>query len=187
MRTPNRNRFRRPLAFTIGLAMSVVALHGSRAAETPGLRERQIRAALVYKLARFVTWPEKAFAAGRQFDLCFTGDELTARALSGIEARLIQNRRARLRRIAEPDARAIAQCNLLYLAAPVAIPPEALDAAVGAAVLTVADGPLTQRGLAMVELLPRDNRVSLAIDLGMVRAARLRVDAPLLQLVEVRP
>ena len=52
--------------------------------------------------------------------------------------------------------------------------------------LVVADGPRAGEDAAMVQLVPRDNRMRLVIDLGRVRAAQLRIDATLLQLVEVR-
>lgn len=170
---------------TLGLCLLLVAVVGQAAADVaaPGDRERQIRAALVYKVARFVTWPESSFANAGDFNLCFVGDGAVARAMAGIEGRLIQRRAVRLRQLEVVGQLVIGQCNLLYLGGRSSLTPESFEAARDSAVLVIADDSLSR---AMVALIERDNRMRLAIDLGEVRAAQLRVDAPLLQLVEVR-
>ena len=171
------------------LAVLVVAssLMPVAEAQAPGTRERQIRAALVYKVARFVSWPENALPARTAFTLCYISDDPTSKVLAGIEGRTIQNRRTQMRRLDAVDAGSLSGCALLYLAGKATLARDARNEAMAASILVVADGPREDADAAMVLLLPRDNRVSLQVDLGMVRAARLRIDATLLQLVEIRP
>lgn len=178
---PARTAQRWAVAVVAAFALVAVA-----SAQTPGMRERQIRAALVYKVSRFVTWPDAALPAGNPFTFCYVSDEPTSRVLSGIEARSMQNRRTRMRRIESADARSIAGCNLLYLAGRASLASDGKAAALAGSTLVVVDGPRRDDDAGMVQLVPRENHVSLVVDLGMVRDARLRIDATLLQLVEVR-
>ena len=75
---------------------------------------------------------------------------------------------------------------MLYITGTSAFPAEARTASVAAATLVVVDGPRDDVEAGMVQLVSRDNRLSLLVDLGLVRSARLRIDATLLQLAEVR-
>lgn len=165
-----------------GLALLPLAM-----AQSPGTRERQIRAALVYKLARFVSWPGDSLPATAPVTFCYVSDEATSKVLAGIEGRAIQNRPARMRRLEAGDAKSIGDCNLIYLAGAASLTEEGRAATLASATLVVADGPRPDADGAMVQIVPRDNRVTLRVDLALVRAARLRIDATLLQLVEVRP
>ena len=168
------------------LALALVLPVAMAMAPPPGTRERQIRAALTYKIARFVTWPESALPAGNAFTFCYVGDEPTSRALAGIEGRTIQNRRAHMRRLETADARSIGGCNLLYLTGGSMLPADARTTTLADGILVIVDGPRDGSDAGMVQLVPSDNRMGLLVDLAMVRAARLRVDATLLQLAEVR-
>lgn len=167
--------------------MAALALAPVAVGQSPGMRERQIRAALVYKLTRFVTWPDDALPARGPFVFCYISDDPAASVLAGIEGRAIQNRRTRMRRLTSPGPDAIRDCNLLYLADGAALSQDTRSATKTSATLIVADGPRAGTDAAMVQLVPRDNRVTLVVDLDLVRSARLRIDATLLQLVEIQP
>jgi hypothetical protein len=171
------------LAPGLCLVLAAALAQPARGGEAPGDRERQIRAALVFKIARFVTWPAKAFARPDDFTFCFAGDDAVAQALAAIDGRPIQNRRAQLRRLADADKLTDGECNLLYLGGRSTLGAEGLATATDSSVLVVAD---VAQAAAMVELTERSNRMRLTINLGLVRAAQLRIDAPLLQLAEVR-
>lgn len=169
-----------PLAASILAALASVAM-----AQAPGTRERQIRAALVYKVSRFVTWPDAAIPERGPFTFCHVSDEPTSQVLAGIEGRSIQNRRTRVRRLDAVDARTVGGCNLLYITGKSALTPEVITATVANATLVVVDGPREGAEAGMVQLVSRDNRMGLVVDLALVRNARLRIDSTLLQLSEV--
>lgn len=166
--------------------LAALALAPMAMAQAPGTRERQIRAALVYKVSRFVTWPEGAIPAQGPFTFCHVSDEPTAQVLGGIEGRSIQNRRTRMRRLDIVDARSVVGCNLLYVTGNSPLGTEAITAAVAAATLVIVDGPRKGPESGMVQLVSQDNRMGLVVDLSLVRSARLRIDSTLLQLSEVR-
>lgn len=171
----------RAVAVLMAIALAPVAM-----AQAPGTRERQIRAALVYKLTRFVTWPERALPAGEPFTFCHVSDDPTSQVLAGIEGRAIQSRRTRIRRLEIADSRSLGGCNLLYLTGTATLAADARATPSSASMLVVADGARQDSEAAMVLLVPRDNRVGLMVDLVRVRAAQLRIDSTLLQMVEVR-
>jgi hypothetical protein len=175
-------RMTAPLA---ALTLAVLALAPLAMAQAPGTRERQIRAALVYKMSRFVTWPEASIPARGPFTFCYVSDDPTAQVLAGIEGRSIQNRRTRMRRLDALDAGTVVGCNLLYISGKSALTTEVITATVANATLVVVDGPREGTEAGMVQLVPRDNRMGLAVDLALVRNARLRIDSTLLQLAEV--
>src|SRR5512145_2578437 len=81
------------------VAVAALALVPLAMAQAPGTRERQIRVALVYKIARFVTWPDSALDARGAFTFCHAGDSATAQVFAGIEGRSTQGHRTRVRRL----------------------------------------------------------------------------------------
>jgi hypothetical protein len=186
MRFPTHTVPSRMPARIAALILAGIALVPVAMAQAPGTRERQIRAALVYKVSRFVTWPEAAIPARGPFTFCYVSDDPTSQVLAGIEGRSIQERRTRMRRLEVVDARTIGGCNLLYITGTSAFSAEARNTSIAAATLVVVDGPRDDAEAGMVQLVSRDNRLRLLVDLGMVRSARLRIDATLLQLAEVR-
>jgi len=178
-----------PVGFAGPLACALLATLGLlpvAMAQSPGTRERQIRAALVYRITRFVAWPGNVLPAAGPFTFCHVSDDPTSQVLSGIEGRAIQDHRIRMRRLEAADAKSIGGCNLVYLTGTSRLGSDAKAAAVAASTLVVADGLRIGEDAAMVQLVPQDNRVALVVDLALVRAAQLRIDATLLQMAEVR-
>lgn len=189
LHSTHTTRSRSPAGLALLLAAAVLATLAPMPvalAQTPGTRERQIRAAVVYRIARFVTWPANALPATGPFTFCHVSDDATSQVLAGIEGRALQDHRIRMRRLETADPRSVSGCNLLYLTGASMLAPESRAAAIAASTLIVADGPREGDDAAMVQLVPQDNRVTLVVDLARVRVAQLRIDATLLQMVEVR-
>jgi hypothetical protein len=149
-------------------------------------REQQIRSALVYKIARFVSWPESALPVTGDFILCFHANDGVQDALSGIEERRIQQRNAQLRPVQRLDSQTIAGCHILYLPGADGEVPQSVRAQVRAgAVLVISDDPGAAHRGGMIAMIEDSNRIRLEVNLGEVRAAGLRISAPLLQLATV--
>jgi hypothetical protein len=149
-------------------------------------REQQIRAALVYKIARFVSWPESVLPATGDFVLCFHTSDGMQDALSGIEDRRIQGRNAQLRAVQRLDSQSIGGCHILYLPDTVGDVPQPVRLQVRAgSVLVISDNPGAAHRGGMIVLIEERNRIRLEVNLTEVRAAGLRISAPLLQLATV--
>lgn len=146
-------------------------------------RENQIKAALVYKVVKFVEWPADAVRDG-ELMFCAFGDSPVVAALAGIEGRPVRAYRARFRRLEAPTGEVARGCHVLYLAAGAGR--DQTPVAPGAhATLTVGDSEdFVSRG-GMVGLVNRGNRMSFEINLRAARAAGIRIAAPLLELADV--
>jgi hypothetical protein len=149
-------------------------------------REQQIRAALVYKIARFASWPESVLSASGNFILCFHASDGVQDALSGIEERRIHGRNAQLRSVQRLDSQSIAGCHILYLPNTVGEVPQPVRLQVRAgSVLVISDDPGAAHRGGMIAMIEESNRIRLEVNLAEVRAAGLRISAPLLQLATV--
>jgi YfiR/HmsC-like len=168
-----RTRLRRGLSVGVGLLLA-----GTVAANS--VPEHELKAALTYKLAKFVTWPaERELAA--TFELCVLGEHPFESALDGIDELTIKERPIAVRSVAsvvEPAA-----CDLLFIAASESERlAELLAELADMPVLTVSDMPRFAKRGGIVELQSRDNRVGFEINVPAYRRAGLVVSSQLLQL-----
>jgi len=175
VRFDSRARLLRGLCVCAGLLLA----HALHAAAVP---EHELKAALTYKLAKFVTWPAEREQNAR-FELCVLGAHPFQSALDGIEKLTIKDRPIVVRAIEAVDA---AVCDLLFIAESESESlPELLAVLADAPVLTVSDMPgFATRG-GIVELQSRDNRVGFEINAAAYRRAGLVVSSQLLQLASV--
>ncbi|MCB1896820.1 MAG: YfiR family protein [Rhodocyclaceae bacterium] len=146
-------------------------------------REDQIKAALVYKIAKFIEWPADAVRDG-VLVFCAFGDSPVVAALAAIEGRAVRAYRAKFSRLEAPAGAVAGGCHVLYLATG-AVRDRTPVAHGGRAILTVGDSEdFAVRG-GMVGLVSSGNRVSFEINLRAARAAGIRIAAPLLELADV--
>lgn len=160
------------------LAMASTSTHAE-------LTEGQARAGFLYNVARFVEWPQQAFAsATAPLVLCTRGlrpDVEAAMALIG--GKLVGEHPIRLAR--EPAE--AGGCHILYLGQ---ASQETLHELVqpGWRVLVVSDMPGMLGQGAAIEIVPAGKRLTFNVHLGAARRANLKLGAPLLRLAhEVVP
>jgi hypothetical protein len=153
--------------------------HALYAAAVP---EYELKAALTYKLAKFVTWPAER-ELKPEFELCVLGTHPFGSALDGIEKLTIKDRPIVVRAIEALDP---AACDLLFIAESESESlPELLAALADSPVLTVSDMERFAKRGGIVELQSRDNRVGFEINVAAYRRAGLVVSSQLLQLATV--
>jgi len=174
-RVPSAPPLRPFVVAAVSLVLLFTAAHSS--AQEVAARERMIRAAVIYKIVKFVTWPELAFADATSFVVCGYGSASAISALESMEKRTIQGRPARLKLLTELTSASTQGCQVLYLVDAPRLNVEGLA-------LILADRPTLIIG-GMVTLLQESNRVGLEINLRAARRAGLEISAPLLQLATV--
>jgi hypothetical protein len=155
------------------------------AADEAAQREARIKAALVFKIVKFVDWPASSFGPGVPVRICTLGDSPVAQALSAVDGKPVRDRSAQILRLGSTPGE-VASCHVLYLAptARDAIP--GLQAALrGRAVLTISDQPEFARRGGMIGLERDENRIAFEINLRAAREAGLAPAAPLLELARV--
>ena len=104
------NRTPRIVAYLLVLLGSLASGFQVAAAETAP-DENVVKLALVYKIARFVTWP--ALAPNSDFRFCVTSDTLHDTAVEKLTGRMVRDRSIRVVRI-RPDSAATTRCDTLY-------------------------------------------------------------------------
>lgn len=148
-------------------------------------REARIKAAVVYKLAKFVEWPASSFEhALSPLRLCLLGDTPLANALQSAAGRTVRDHPVTVSRT--DDLAAGDHCHLLYVS-------RAEQQRLPAILARLADRPVlsvseiegfAQRG-GIVGLIRRGKRLGFQVNVGSARRAGLDVSAPLLELADV--
>jgi len=155
-------------------------------AEEPAANEYLVKAAMIYKLAKFVVWPRSGEGAeASEFGVCVLGRDPFGSALAALEGKSIGEAAVRVRYYPRAEAGLFA-CRILFLAQEQKGQlDELLPKLRGKPILTISDFErFAERG-GMVELSPASNRVSIVINQSVVRQAGLQVAAPLLSLATV--
>lgn len=145
----------------------------------------QLKAAIVFKLGRYVSWPDHALGAQNgRLTICVLGDFSVADALAGVRGREVAGRRVAVHEIDAGDTGD--DCGLLFIGA------RSID--VGSAlvrdlaerpVLTVSDATDFARGYGIIELVERDRRLGFRVNLNNAHRARVRISSSLLDLAEL--
>jgi YfiR/HmsC-like len=183
----NSNRWLRRTA--IGAAALVLAAASAFIEVEAGTQvaEYDLKAALVYRTAKFIEWPNTAFAAPKSsFVVCIVGDNAAAVAsFRALETKTIGTRPIVVRRI-NGDMLDLRQCHAAYFPADTADDISyAADKLQSAPVLTVGDTKRFIEHGGMLALVVNPERVSFLIHLPATKRAQLGVSSQLLQLATV--
>lgn len=181
------NRFDMPIkSLTKSFGCIVIAallLHAATAQSQDAAAEVRVKAAIVHKIAKFVTWPESRFATDDEsLRFCVLGNAEVVDAFEALRKRPIHGRLLRIQNAPDPDDVAEA-CDVLYLAQDEhRTASEWFDAVAGHPVLTFAEeGGYGGEG-SIVAMAIRRNKVRFSINLKANENSKLRIGAQLLQL-----
>lgn len=169
-------RWRSILAIFLALG-----LNASAQAQT-ALSEAQVKAGFVLNFARYVEWPERAFASREApLVICAVGNDNLGAALSALETRQVQGRAIKLRRGINADD--LRGCHVAYVADSEQrrlLP--TLRMLAGQSVLTVSDieGFIDAGGA--IGIVPGDDRLQFEINRAALDQAQLKASSQLLKL-----
>ena len=147
-------------------------------------REYLIKAAILYNLAKFATWPETAFAnPGAPLRVCVLGDDPFGAALDTLHGKQVGNRPLATARIAAVhDA---PQCHILFVSvSETARLAKILDYVGQMPILTVADINRFANSGGIIALKKVDNRSRIEINTGAANQAGLKLSSKLLRLAD---
>lgn len=148
--------------------------------------EEQVKAAFLFNFARYVEWPEEAFASGdAAFRLCMAGSpgfaDVVERTVSGKQVRDRSVRVAQVASLSESGG-----CHILFVGPGVdASPAEVADSVAGASVLTVADHAGFARDGGVANFIQVGKRVRFEINPVAADRAGLKISSRLLRLAKV--
>ena len=152
----------------------------------PQVSEHELKAALLFRVVKFIEWPASAFgAASAPFVMCVVGDEARARAFQSLQGRLLNGRHVAVRRVTG-DMLDLGQCHAAFF--PLDTDAD-VDYALGkmrsAPLLTVGESDAFVNRGGTLALVTRDQRVQFTINLAASKRSQLAVSSQLLQLATV--
>ncbi len=166
----------------LGLLAWSLLLPSVASAEQSSVKVDDVKLALVYKIARFVTWPAEA---SDPFILCVTGDQAFQAASAKLANRNIRDRKVLVEQ-ANTAIGAEQDCDALYIASgTMEQADQLLERYADQPVLTLSDSDDFVVNGGMVGLTLRNNRVNIQINVANYERVGLSVNSQLLQLAEL--
>ena len=177
-------RFGVRVAFAVSLAMAATAPVADDRFSGEATPEYQLKAALLYKLTRFISWPEMAVDEN-EFTICVLGENVFGNTLEPLKARQANEKNINIEYYDQSDD-IDSFCDLLFIEESKApFLQTILDKFKTRGVLTISDmQDFAKRG-GIVELTLVDNKGGFKVNLASAKAAELSIAAPLLQLATI--
>jgi hypothetical protein len=165
----------------VGLTSACLFLIGHTAfAAVP---EYKTTAALIFKIGKFVRWPEDAFtSADGTFRLCIVGRDDFGDSIDSLGGKTLQGRVIAISRLSDPQQSAT-ECHIVFISESERDRvPEFLSSIARSPVLTISDieGFASEGG--MVGFATTATKVHFEINAAASKRARLEIGAQLLQL-----
>jgi hypothetical protein len=172
------------LGRTLALCLAVL-LALPTAAQADTASEYAVKAAIVFKIARFVSWPASTSAdRAEPISICLPEADPIGPAIDALSDEVIHGRQVEVRRL--NDMRTLTKdCEILYLSRPTAEQQTAVLSRVSdAPVLTIGDTRNFTRSGGIISLEIQESRVRFLINVDASHRAGLNISAQLLQLAE---
>lgn len=165
------------------VALLAALLVGAAVRAQPVASEADVRAALVLRLAKYVTWPAGHDpAAGPPLAICVFGQDPIAASLRALAT---DPARIEIRRMGG-DSADLLQCHVAVFAADAAVDVNyALVRLAGQPVLTIGASERFARSGGILALVNRDGRIAFVINNDAAKRAHLAVSSLLLQIATV--
>ena len=143
--------------------------------------EYKLKAALIYKLTRFVEWPPES-RQRTDFGICILGRDDFGSALDALESRYVHGLPIRIRRLVQSDA-VDSSCQILFVSESKRPFLHSILASLeGRPILTIGDlDGFAEKG-GMIEFVRGRQRIAFRINLRQASRAGLNIAAPLLEL-----
>jgi YfiR/HmsC-like len=173
---------RRQAVLRGALLALVAALAPLAGAAAPS--EYDVKAALVFKIAKFVAWPDATLSAGT-VNVCHMVSRDAARSFNALAGQTIGGRAVAIKPIVSEDDPTA--CHVLYVGAAQELDATAmLRRIAGEPVLTIGEtDSFALRAGGVIALKTDTRRVRFAVNLGASRRAGLQINSQLLKLATV--
>lgn len=139
-----------------------------------------LKAALIYKLSQFVTWPQQSV---QSFAICSDADKAVITALKKLEQRTISGLPIRVEPLKSKGGISLKECQIIYLTKS---DPDNVSSVLMQvshnAVLTISDIKNFSKFGGMIEISSKQQRLHFLINLKAAREASLKIASPLLEI-----
>ena len=143
--------------------------------------EYRVKAAIVYKVAKFVSWPTSAFETKQApLVMCITGKDPFRQYIDNLDGQSIRGRPLVVRRVTDEDL-TLRRCHIVF------VPDDSAETDVLTAlqkmpILTIGDADDFAETGGILGLSLENNRIAFEINLDAAKDSGLDISASLLQL-----
>ncbi|MGI9236322.1 MAG: YfiR family protein [Woeseiaceae bacterium] len=165
------------------LLLVILTLATGDAVARDSVAEISVKAAIVHKIAKFVSWPDSRFqGSDKPLRFCVLGDPMVLKAFESLSDRAIHGRSLLVKPAPAPAAVA-STCDVLYLDGDRQQSADVwIESVIGQPVLTFGEEGEYGGDGSIVTMTVRRNKVKFSIDLDANKDTGLRISAQLLQL-----
>ena len=168
------------------LLVFCLSLPAEGAAQTAAQREDKIKAALIFKLIKFVDWPAELMPGKEPIQVCALGETPVSSLLAEINGKHVRDRAALFRNVGGLQVGDLRGCHVLFLSDGAKEIAGGLPAGVRRkGLLTISDAPDFIRRGGIIGLVRSENKMAFEINLKMARESSLDRSAPMLELAVV--
>ncbi len=172
----------KPLLITLLIAGSFACLVPKVYAQED-VTSNQLKAVLLYKLSRFVTWPAAVEPTSEPLTFCVAQHDDFGAYLDALSMQSFQQGASIKLTYLPDDMVGINTCHLAFASKSADKSfQQKLATLITHATLTVSDVPGFAKAGGMIEIIRRNHRLGFVINMAAVRQAGLRIAAPLLQM-----
>lgn len=164
--------------------MLLVSLLPSTAIGVPA-GEHQIKAAMIYNMAKFADWSADNLPVNQQqFVICVLGKGRLSNAVETLQAKPVRGRNIVVREITQ--ASEASNCQMLIIGeSELRQIPAILEKTRNSRIMTISDTDGFAKAGGVVGFFVEDNKVRLEINLATVQRHKLRIDAQVLKLSRI--
>jgi hypothetical protein len=147
--------------------------------------EYEVKAALIYKITKFVSWPDHALSEGQAtFNICILGNDPFSGSLETIKSRKTQGRLVSIERYNLSSE--IKNCQIVYInETKRGFLKTILKDVHNASVLSISDMKNFAKEGGIIEISYQNNALKFIININSAQQARIKIAAPLLELSEI--
>jgi hypothetical protein len=145
--------------------------------------EYEVKAALIYKISKFVRWPEIAvLEASGTLRLCIVGEDNFGDSIDSLKGKRVQGLRILIDRLPTDD-QAVSGCQIAFISrSEQQRLPALLKKMEGSAALTISDIEGFAAGGGMLDFATTGGKISFRINPAASRRAGIEISSQLLQL-----
>jgi len=170
----------------LAVLASLVLLVCLPAAATSPTPEYRLKAALIYKLTKFVSWPDSPqLTAQKYFNICLLGNDRFGEALDLLESKSVHAKAIKIYRFKQSDSVDVA-CQMLFIdTSKKAFEVSILKKLGAEPVLTLGETEQFAENGGMIQFTVEGKRIGFKINDNQAKLSKLKISAPLLQLATI--
>ena len=152
-------------------------------AKSDPLPEYRVKAAVIYKLTKFIRWPPDVFSAGdASLRICVLGEDPFGEYLDVISGKTVHGKPVETRRVGALES-VPGNCHVVFVSQSEGRHVNGIVRALDSkSVLTIGDMPRFCNRGGMINFVTAERRLRFEINIDAARRAGLRIDAQLLDL-----